>query len=561
MGMTALITLVSRNATLDFQLLFQQNLLIKIKKFNQTRTSYFQKTALAILTLIFGLIFFLPTLLIYVTTFSKDIVSTYKIKEIRLATVNDIPTAELGKKFPVSPFYKYDFDYGMDQESFNEDGRSASYLYLLNSLHLPSRPNPTGFWFKVSPPNYTHIFKVIPQDVTPDGTFMEGGLDTFHFGRKPEGNTTQNFFSLNNCVNNDNTNTVDIVSNNTAYLTGYKIRAAKKSSRFCLPNVESNIPIAIASIYKPFDTSIIDDTGTQFRDINPVSVPRGDATVNLKMSSFNINSTHIATAVKKTSYITIYATDVNDITRRLACDNEFNDENSDDLYWNKILCELESLYNEYPMYTSIQATLRTMQNNTATDVVLTRYRDGDNLLAVTADVTTMEVYTIEGGNFYDNEEVLIGDFSDNTYISMDSESYVLPFKTILEDTSPIRGYIYDYGESELDISGMTLLLSRISRNDFSDFSVIKADVAVQPTVKTNFTWYGMVLGLGIPFLLIASFGLKTKDLRELLVNALVPKVNLKFPPVQFGLENTNQEVYENVALSLNIDGNPIVLKE
>lgn len=67
---------------------------------------------------------------------------------------------------------------------------------------------------------------------------------------------------------------------------------------------------------------------------------------------------------------------------------------------------------------NLHKTLYIGPNHTVCDIVLTRYKDDGGLLAITVYITTLDALTIEGGNFYDNDEVLVSDISPTAYISI-----------------------------------------------------------------------------------------------------------------------------------------------
>jgi hypothetical protein len=375
--------------------------------------------------------------------------------------------------------------------------------------------------------------------------------------KKPGDNSTQNHSSLNNCVDNDPTNVVNIVSNSTVYLVNYKVRAAQKYSQACLPTVEFNLPITLASSYPAFKASLIDDTGTLTRKLREFS--QAAAKMTIKMSSFNFNSTHITTAVKKSSRFTLFNANIEDITTTLACSTSYHDADVNEVPSNKILCELEQVFNENPMYPAVEATLRSFKDHTAVDVIFTRSKSNDGLHAITVDINTFNVYTIEGGNFYDDNENLVANLArgSSNYFDLYSKNTI---QEMLESANPHSMYYYGGDSEEQNIAQMTLMTSRLSRNDFSDFNLISDDVLVQNFIETNASWCGMVLGLGIPFLIVSLYGLKSNDLRSVLVKALVPKIDGKNPPVKFGLNTVNPESSEKLGSVLNIDGNTIVLK-
>ncbi|KAL9540915.1 hypothetical protein MBANPS3_009423 [Mucor bainieri] len=447
LGVLGLTALIVHNAGIDFQLMFLQTPIDKMRNWKRFKHKTSSKLLVVFFTAISIVILFIPTLFTLATELMG--VKKYYYTNIKAngqevfanealdnaadssgavlpVQVQDYPPFDdfrtlSWQEFMTSP--DYEFHPWITTESIVQN-------YLYTHFGLPFSINKDGVWYGTlrnltnfnglledsdhvynEYSNYQRQYEA-PTLQTLDattGTYRtDGGTPTYTFGLTGQ---QADSFSLHACNG-------QLTSNLPAF-ENHQLLAVSNATAgvYCYPQFDASLPITV-QVGSTVKRSVLDDNDRVFRTARSNRV--GESSSAISVSAMSLNDTFVTMAIKKTAHITYHndifdwendellncsSANLDDIYR-YDLDEEYNQINH-----TKIMCHLKSLSQQNPGFNMLQAASRFLSANFSVNSVYTYSAPTKDspFGGMAVDLTWFTSYTLESPifNFPKNQEFLI----------------------------------------------------------------------------------------------------------------------------------------------------------
>lgn len=461
-GVLATSALVIYFADTDFQLMFLQGPVDKMRNWKRFKSKTLSKLMVLLFTVLVIAIVFLPTLLVFAMECIGD--RAYYFSSIEMYSQEEFANDPFSNPNPLvlpTPFVKeyppfddfraitWDEMFSRPEYQFRSWITTESIVqnYLHKQLGLPFYPNTDGVWYGVlknltlfqeegvsnnhyydySEYQREHEAPIVQEVDAATGTYRtDDRTPTYTFGM-----AGQNSFSLHACDGQLTSNLPDFESHQLLAVSNVT------EGVVCYPQFDTTLPITV-QVGSVMKNSVLEENDRVFRTANINDLYDSFSTISV--SAMSLNDTFLTMAIKKAAHITyhgdtIYYSD----SELLNCssanlDNIFEYETNYEynrLNHTKILCQLKSLSQQNPSFNMLQATHRSFDANFSMNSVYTYSAPtvSNPLGGIAIDLTWFTSYTLKSPvfNFPKDQEYLIAHvFNDeqSSYLSRNIEELI-----------------------------------------------------------------------------------------------------------------------------------------